>query len=131
MARVLPGTFSAKALSVELHGTAIMAQVFGNARSTTLDQLQEHLDARGQHAVAEADVVEIVVGTLKANINTTKHLMSELGWSKRSVKWGGADYARQLWVRPGYTVEQGKVFGPEGFKADLVKHLKEDGFEII
>lgn len=131
MTRVLPEEFSAKTLNVDVYGTKIMQNIFGNARATILDQLQEHLEAKKQHAVPESEVVDIVVSKLKANLNTTKHLMSDLGWSKRPVKWGGVDYARQLWVRPGYTVERGKIFGPEGYEADLVEHLTEEGFDII
>ncbi|WP_415182729.1 primase-helicase family protein [Phaeovulum sp.] len=130
MIRVLPDDFSAKTLNVEVHGTEIMKQVFGNGRATVLDQLQEHLDVMKQHAVPEAEVVEIVTGTLKANINTTKHLMSDLGWVKRQVKWGGTDYARQIWVRQGYTVERGRIFGPDGFDEALATHLKETVYDV-
>ena len=130
MARVLPEDFSAKTLNVDTHGTEIMRQVFGNGRATILDQLKEHLDAKRLHAIPEAEVVEVVTSTLKANINTTKHLMSDLGWSKCAVKWGGVDYARQLWVRPGYTVERGKIFGPEEFEEALAQHLGQE-MEII
>ena len=130
MARPLPDDFSAKTLNVDAHGTEIMRQVFGNGRATILDQLKEHLDAKQQHAIAETDVVEVVTGKLKANINTTKHLMSDLGWTKSAVKWGGIDYARALWVRPGYLVERGKLFGPDGFEEGLGQHLRDE-VEVI
>lgn len=126
MVRKLPEDFSAKTLNVDIHGTEIMKQVFGNGRATILDRLKEYLDEMDQHAIPEAEVVEVVVDKLKTNINTTKHLMSDLGWTKREVKWGGIDYARQVWVRPGYTVERGKVFGPEGFEETLTKHLENE-----
>lgn len=130
MKRVLPEEFSAKTLNVDTYGTDIMRQVFGNGRATVLDQLKEHLDATRQHALPEAEVVEMVTSKLKANINTTKHLMSDLGWRKQELKWGGVDYARQLWVRPGYTVQRGKIFGPDGFEEALAKHLGHD-IEVI
>lgn len=130
MARPIPAEFSAKTLNVETQSTEIMRQVFGNGRTTILDQLKELLDARRQNALPEAEVVEIVTGQLKANINTTKHLMSDLCWVKREVKWGGVDYARQLWVRPGFVVERGKIFGPDGFEAGLTQHLGHD-IEVI
>jgi hypothetical protein len=130
MARAIPADFSAKTLNVETQGTEIMRQVFGNGRATILDQLKELLDAKKQNAIPEAEVVEVVTGTLKANINTTKHLMSDLGWSKCAVKWGGVDYSRQLWVRPEYNVERGKLFGPDSFEEALVKHLGHD-IEVI
>lgn len=130
MARELPADFSAKTLNVDTHGTEIMRQVFGNGRATILDQLEELLNGRGQHALPESDVVKLVSGELKANINSTKHLMSDLGWIKSAVKWGSVDYKRQLWVRPGYNVQNGKIYGPDGFEQVLTVHLKED-WEII
>ena len=130
VARVLPEDFSAKTLNVDVHGTEIMRQVFGNGRATILDQLEELLTGRGQHALPESDVVKLVTGELKGNINGTKHLMSDLGWIKQAVKWGGIDHKRQLWVQIGYTVQNGKIFGPDGFEQTLAMHLKED-WEVI
>jgi len=130
MARELPADFSAKTLNVDVHGTDIMRQVFGNGRATILDQLEELLNGRGQHAVPESDVVKLVSVELKANINSTKHLMSDLGWIKSAVKWGSVDYKRQLWVRPGYNVQNGKIYGPDGFEQVLTVHLMED-WEIV
>lgn len=130
LARVLPGDFSAKTLNVDTNGTEIMRQVFGSGRATMLDRLQELLDGRKQNALPESEVVDLVTNTLKANINTTKHLMSDLGWSKVAVKWGGVDYARQLWVRPGYVVDRGRLKGPDGFDEALTKHLGQE-VEII
>jgi hypothetical protein len=130
VARVLPEDFSAKTLNVDVHGTEIMRQVFGNGRATILDQLEELLTGRGQHALPESDVVKLVTGELKGNINSTKHLMSDLGWIKQAVKWGGTDHKRQLWVQLGYTVQNGKIFGPDGFEQTLAMHLKED-WEVI
>jgi hypothetical protein len=130
LARAIPADFSVKTLNVETQGTEIMRQVFGNGRATILDSLKELLDAKKQNAIPEAEVVEVVTGSLKANINTTKHLMSDLGWSKCGVKWGGVDYARQLWVRPGFNVDRGKLFGPDGFEQGLAEHLGHD-IEVI
>ncbi|MDG1128515.1 MAG: DUF5906 domain-containing protein [Paracoccaceae bacterium] len=130
MARELPADFSVKTLNVDVHGTDIMRQVFGNGRATILDQLEELLDVRAQHAVPESDIVKIVTGELKGNINSIKHLMSDLGWIKSPVKWGSVDYKRQLWVRPGYTVQNGKIYGPDGFEQKLSVHIKED-WEIV
>jgi hypothetical protein len=123
MSRVLPDGFSAKTLNVDVHGTEIMRQVFGNGRATILDQLKELLDANKLHAIAETEVVRLVTGELNANINSTKHLMSDLGWTKREVKWGGVDYARQVWVRPGYIVERGTIHGPDDWRELLAEHL--------
>lgn len=128
--RKLSEDFSSKTLNVEQHGTEMMRQIFGNGRATVVDRLKELLDGRGQHAVPEADVVELVTNALKVNINSTKHLMSDLGWTKQEVKWGGVDYARQIWVRPNYMVQGGKINGPDGFESKLSDHIVSD-IEIV
>jgi hypothetical protein len=130
MARQLLADFSAKTLNVDVHGTEIMRQVFGNGRATILDQLEELLNGRKQHALPESDVVELVTGQLKANINSTKHLMSDLGWIKHGAKWGSVDHKRQIWVRPGYNVLNGKIYGPDGFEQKLTVHLGDE-WEVI
>jgi len=49
--------------------------------------------------------------------------MNDLGWQKVSVKWGGKDYSRSLWIRPGYAVTDGKVYG-KGVDGDrIADHL--------
>ena len=106
-----------------------MRRIFGNGRATILDQLKEHLDQHGRNAIPEAEVVDIVTDKLKANINTTKHLMSDLGWTKREVKWGKVDYGRHLWVRPGYIVQNGKISGPDGYEEKLLDHLDHFSFK--
>ena len=35
--------------------------------------------------------------------------MFDLGWTKRGVMWGKVDYGRQIWVRPCYVVQNGKI----------------------
>lgn len=54
--------------------------------------------------------------------------MSELGWSKSKVKWGGVDYSRAIWVRPGYRIEGGQIFAEDGSRQSLVDHIR--AFEI-
>jgi hypothetical protein len=108
-ARVLAEGFSVKTLYIDMHGADIMRRVFENGRATILDQLKEHFVDINLNAIPEAVVIKVVTEKLKANISASKHRMSDPGWSKRPVKWSGVDYARQLWVRPNYPVERGKI----------------------
>jgi len=105
-----------------------MRRIFGNGRATILDQMKELLDKHGRNAIPEAEVVDLITDGLKANINTTKYLMSDLGWTKWEVKWGKVDYGRQIWVRPGYIVQNGKISGPDGFEEKLSTHLDHLSF---
>lgn len=126
MQRELPEGFTGKAFDIEKYQTPTMELIFGNGAHTTLDMMREYLDEMGLHVLREADVVRVVVSELKANPASTKHLMSELGWHKVKVKWGGVDYQRAIWVRPQYHVERGEVFGPDGFRTDLTVALPDD-----
>jgi hypothetical protein len=58
-----------------------------------------------------------------------RYLVSDLGWIKREVKRGKADYGRQIWVRPGYTVQNGKISGPDGYVEKLSEHLDQLSFK--
>ena len=92
-------------------------RVHGASELATVTLMREHLAETGQHAVPEAEVARIIAEHLKGNPNQSKHLMTRLGWSKTSAKWGGKDYSRALWVDSGYWIERGTVRGPGGIRA--------------
>ncbi|MFC2982003.1 primase-helicase family protein [Roseicyclus marinus] len=121
--RQLGDDFNAKSLNVERFATDVMRRIHGASRQTTIDQLEEFLDARRLHAIPEGNVAKVVHEQLKTNLNSTKHLMSELGWTKSKVKWGGVDYSRAIWVRPGFSIEGGVLFGDDRTQEPLVDHL--------
>ena len=52
--------------------------------------------------------------------------MLELGWHKMTVKWGGVDYQRVIWFRPGHSVQRGKVIAPDGTTTPI-----EDEMELV
>jgi hypothetical protein len=79
---------------------------------------------REQFAIPEADVVRVITEELKGNTNMTRHLMTDLGWKKKKVKWDGKEYARSIWVKPEFHVNNGKIQGPEGYAQDLAKHFE-------
>lgn len=59
--------------------------------------------------------------------------MSDLRWTKREVKWGKVDYNRQIWVRPGYIIQNGKISAPDGFEEKLstqLDHLSFNGKQL-
>ena len=121
--RDLAEGFNAKSLNIATCATSVMRRIHGASRQTTVDQLEEMLNHLGQHVVPEADVARIVREKLKVNVNSTKHLMSELAWTKARAKWGGVDYARAIWLRPGFSVEGGKLIGEDGTVTRVADHL--------
>ncbi|MDP2496343.1 DUF5906 domain-containing protein [Shimia thalassica] len=113
MQRPVSETFNAKSLNIAEHSTPVMQRLQQNSRQTVLDQLEEQLNERGLVVLPEAAVAHFVRKHLNVNVNQTRHLMDELEWQKTKVKWGGKDYARAIWVRPGYSIERGKIYGPD------------------
>jgi chorismate mutase len=124
MQRPLPETFSAKSLNIAQLSTPIMQRLQQASRQTIVDQLEELLNERGLVVLPEADVVQFVRKHLNANMNQTKHLMDDLEWQKTKVKWGGKDFARAIWVRPGHTIERGRIYGPD-FETERVSDYLE------
>jgi len=120
----IPATFSAKSLNIAEVSTPIMQRLQQTSRQTIVDQLEELLNERGLVVLPEADVVEFVRKNLNANMNQTKHLMDDLEWQKAKVKWGGKDFARAIWVRPGFMVDRGKIYGPD-FETERVSGYLE------
>ncbi len=130
MIRVIPETFSAKSLNIEDDGTEVMKRIQGASRQVTLEQLEEFLNDKEINALPEAEVAAFVRDNLRANINSTRHMMSELGWTKQKVKWDGVDHARAIWVRPDYVVERGKLIGPDGSRVRISDHLDDREMDI-
>lgn len=111
MSRELPTTFNAKSLNITDQATPIMKRLQETSRQTNLDQLEEYLNAEKLVVVPQDAVATYVREELNGNANQTRHLMNELRWIKSTVKWGGRDYGRSIWARPGYTVDGGKIYG--------------------
>lgn len=122
--RSLPETFNAKSLNVAEHQTPIMQRLLQASRQTIVDQLEELLNEQGLVVLPEANVVDFVRRNLNANMNQTRHLMDELEWQKAKVKWGGKDFGRAIWVKPGFVVDRGKILGPN-FRTEKVSDYLE------
>ena len=130
LARRIPDTFSAKTLNVAQDSTAVMQRIHDSSRQVTVEQLEEHLNETGVNAIPEANLVEFVSQTLRGNVNSLRHMMAELGWSKCKVKWGGVDFARAIWIRPGFTVDRGKLHSPDGSSEAIAQHLDRDAIDV-
>ncbi len=117
--------FNAKWLNVQEEATPLMKRVHAASEGTRKAMLREMLDSKELKAISEAKLTEFVKKELHANLAQTKHLITELGWSKDNVKWDGCDYARAVWTAKDYWVDRGKLKGPDGFEEqDLGEHLK-------
>lgn len=129
MQRRLTEGFSAKTLNITEDATPLMEQIQGASEVTVRGQMEELLDEKGQCAIPESDVVLIVTDVLGASLNSTRHLMSDLGWLKKKVKWGGKNFARAIWIKKGFNVANGNIYGPKGYAQELVKHFEASRVE--
>jgi hypothetical protein len=123
MTKPLPDTFDAKTLNVVRDATDVMKRIHEASRQVTVEQVEEHLNSLGVNVMPEAELARFVQEKLRGNVNAIRHTMTELGWLKQALKWGGKDYARAIWVRPGFSVDRGRVHGLNGWSQGIDDHL--------
>lgn len=125
MQRKLADGFSAKTLNVNDDATPLSKRVHGASEQAIVGLMREHLAEKGARLIPEREVARIISDELKGNPARSKHIMSELEWSKEQRKWGGKDYTRAIWIEKGFWIEKGVLKGPNGFSQVVNEHLKE------
>ena len=116
MARELNPECDPMALNTAVHGTDVMKRILANQMSATSQQLAEFLGREKAIAITEQDLRAYVSNEMRLKPSAIRHLMSEQGWNRYTVKWGGVDYARAIWTAPKYLVDRGNILGPNGYK---------------
>ena len=123
MERTHSDGFSAKSLNVVKDATLLMKRVQGASEATIRGLLREHLQGKEIHALPDAEAARLIRDEFKANFGQTKHLMSELGWTKGQAKWSGRAHSRSVWVEKGYGIERGRLKGPDSYDEALADHF--------
>lgn len=116
MQRDLSPDFDAMTLNVALHATDLMRRLEANQVPATTQQLAEYLGGEGCIAITELDLRLYVTKEMRLNPNAIQYMMTDLGWTRYQVKWGGKDYARAIWVGSPYGIDRGNIIGPDGSK---------------
>lgn len=116
MQRQLAPDFDAMTLNTSLHGTELMRQLQANQVPATTQQLAEYLGREGAVAITEEDLRAYVTREIRVNANSIQYMMTELGWRRYKVKFGGKDYARAIWVMAPYVLDRGQILGPDETK---------------
>ncbi|MCL7465655.1 DUF5906 domain-containing protein [Phaeovulum sp. NW3] len=116
MARQLADDFDPMSLNTAVHGTEVMKRILANQTSATTQQLSEFLGREGAIAITEQDLRAYVTREMNLKPSAIRHMMSELGWARSAVKWGGVDYARAVWTAPSHAIDRGNIIGPNGDK---------------
>ncbi len=116
MQRELAEDFDPMTLNTVVHGTEVMKQLLANQTPATNQQLAEYLGRESCVVITEKDLRAYVSKEMGLKINAIRHMMTDLGWARHDVKWGGKDYARAIWTAPKYSVDRGSILGPDDFK---------------
>lgn len=114
--RKLADDFDPFSLNSALHGTEVMKRVLTSNTPATTQQLREFLGSEGTKAITEKDLRLYFTKEMRHSSNAIRHMMSELGWTRYEVKWGGVDYARAIWVAPQHSIDRGNIYGPNGYQ---------------
>jgi hypothetical protein len=131
MQRDLPEDFNPKSLDTSTIDTLVMQQIRATSQETMLQQLEELLEEDGRGAIPQKILGLLVSEELRMNPNRLSHMMPDLSWQLQKAKWGGKDYARAIWVKPGYSLYRGKVTGPDGYDHPIDKQPGYSGFDLL
>ena len=111
----LPKDFSALSLDVQGSSTHVMKTIQSASWDLNVELFEDELNRMEPVAIPASALTSLseALGNPKANV--IKHWLLNLNWSRHKVKWGGADYARVIFLRPGYQISGGTLYGPEGW----------------
>lgn len=84
------------------------------------------LEDDGRGAIPQEKLI-VLIRSMHINPNRLNHMMPDLGWQLEKAKWGGKDYSRSIWLKPGYTLHRGRVKGPDGYDHPIDK---QPGYDI-
>ena len=130
MLREVPEDFNPKSLNTSTINTPVMEQIKATSQEALLQQLEEALEEDGRGAIPQGKLIEMAQQELRINANRLNHMMPDLGWQLKKAKWGGKDYARAIWVRPGYSVHRANVTGPDDYDHPIDKQPGYTGFDF-
>ncbi len=117
MQREVVADFDPMTLNTAVQGIPVMKQLLANQTPATNQQLAEYLGRENCVAITEQDLRAFVGKEMRLSINAIRHMMTDLGWTRHEVKWGGKDYARAIWTAPKYSVDRGNIVGPKDYKS--------------
>lgn len=116
MNRALSPDFDAMTLNTAHHATDIMRRLEAMKTPATTQQLAEFLGRENTLAITEQDLRVYIAKEMRVNVNSLQHMMTDLGWTRHTAKWGGTDYARAIWVAPQHRLDRGNILAADGSK---------------
>lgn len=132
----VPQDFNAKSLNVQQSSTKIMRTIQGASWDVNMELFDAELSRLGLVALPSSLMASVAEGCGKPSNNVVKHWLLRLGWTREKLKWGGKPFARVIFLRPGYRLESGVLYGPKGWSkplgtTDNFAEYKRDGLHDV
>ena len=117
--RTLPKDFSAEALDVQGSSTGVMKTIQSASWDLNVEVFEEEVNRMKLVALPASSLTSVSEDFAKVKVNLMKHWLLNMGWSREKVKWAGAGHARVIFLRPGYQIHGGTLYGPGGWSQTL------------
>ena len=111
----LPRGFSALSLDVQGSSTNVMKTIQSASWDLNVELFEDELNRMELVAIPASSLGSLSENLGNPKVNVIKHWLLNLNWSREKVKWGGSDYARVIFLRPGYQIHSGTLYGPGGW----------------
>jgi hypothetical protein len=118
MAHNVAKDFNPHSLEVVEKSTAVMREIQESSIDINRKAVEEYFE---EHKIVAANMNGIkflVEQRFATKTSALKHVLADLGWVSKNAKWGGKDYKRMLWLKPGYTLVGGVISGPNTWELD-------------
>jgi hypothetical protein len=115
----VPRDFNAKSLDVQHTSTKIMRTIQSASWDVNLELFDAELSRLRLVALPASLMANVAEVCDKSSNNVIKHWLLRLGWTREKVKWGNKAYARVIFLRPGYQIKGGTLYGPGGWQRKL------------
>ncbi|MDA9980275.1 DUF5906 domain-containing protein [Yoonia sp.] len=119
--------FNPHSLEVIEKATAVMREIQESSFDITRKAVEEYLAEHDFIAVNIKGADFMVEQRLATKITVLKHVLADLGWVSKNAKWGGKDYKRMIWLKPGYTLVGGVISGPDTWELNTARDFPTGG----
>ena len=115
----VPREFNAKSMDVKNASTKIMRTIQGASWDINMEMFDAELARLGLVALPASLMAIVAEACGNPSNNAVKHWLLRLGWTREKVKWGSREYARVIFLRPGYRIQSGILYGPDGWQKQI------------
>lgn len=117
--RKVSRSFSAEALDVQGSSTGVMKTIQSASWDLNVEVFEEEVNRMKLVALPASSLTSVSEDFSKVKVNLIKRWLLNMGWSREKVKWAGVGHARVIFLRPGYQIHGGTLYGPGSWSRTL------------